>query len=58
MGILIGVSKGGGGRGGVVLLSTVLPLFCGADPPASASAAVRRNFNHDIVILVEYVNAP
>jgi len=55
---LIGVSKGGGGRRGVVLLSTVLPLFRGADLPASASAAVRRNFSNDTVILVEYVNTP
>ena len=54
---MIGISKDGGGRGGVVLLSTVLP-FCGADRVASASAAVRRSFNNDTVILVEYVNAP
>lgn len=56
---MLKVSKDGGGRGGVVLLSAALP-FCGADlvAPAPASAVVRRNFNADTVILVEYVNAP
>jgi hypothetical protein len=60
MGVLTGSSGGGGGgRGGVVLLSVsvVLFLFGGAGLAASASAAIRRNFNNYITTLVEYFNA-